>query len=305
MVDAARGDTTWVTQMAAATAGAAHYSRLERAGIARGFAVTDGRAATLAAALAPVAQDRNLALHIRSSQFAALAPQAGPRARVAPAATVAIRTLPELLAKQNGFFATYYAGLPSLVDFGPLPGARDVEAAVSYGNPFTSKAAPWTEFVSLVYAFSVPIPTGKAIGSLSAMMVATVPVDGLADAAIAPSISPVRNAQIDGQSLDAPTSGVGTSPTVTWQPPAIGTATSYRVVVHAVEASSMGVNVKPVATLHTRSTSIRIPASVMAAGSYVLTITAIMAQGADLASRPFVGSLPYASADHVTALITP
>jgi hypothetical protein len=178
---------------------------------------------------------------------------------------------------------------------------------VSYGDPFTSKAAPWTEFVSLVYAFPVPIPTGKAIGSLSAMMVATVPVNaaGAAETVITPSISPVQNAQINGQSLDAAAAGVGTSPTVTWQPPAIGTATSYRVVVSAVEASSMGVNVRPVATLHTRSTSIRIPAPVMTSGSYVLTITAIAAGGADLTSRPFVGALPYASADHVTALITP
>jgi hypothetical protein len=222
---------------------------------------------------------------------------------------VGIRALPALLARQNGFFATYYAGLPSLVDFGPLPGASDVDATVSYGDPFTSKAAPWTEFVSVVYAFPVPIPTGKAIGSLSAMMVATVPVEGLAGAAaeteIAPSISPVQNAQINDQPLDAPVTGVGASPTVTWQPPAIGTATGYRVVVSAVEASSMGVNVRPVATLHTRSTSIRIPASVMTSGSYVLTITAIAASGADLTSRPFVGALPYASADHVTALITP
>jgi hypothetical protein len=61
-----------------------------------------------------------------------------------------------------------------------------------------------------------------------------------------------------------------------------------------------------VATFHTKSTSLKLPDSVLTpGGSYVLTITAISANGADLVARPFVGALPYASADYVTARITP
>jgi hypothetical protein len=66
LVDAAKGDTTWVTQLVAAPVAPGSglpYSALARAGIANGFTVRDGEPAALTAALAPVAQDRALKLH--------------------------------------------------------------------------------------------------------------------------------------------------------------------------------------------------------------------------------------------------
>jgi hypothetical protein len=308
IIDSTRGDTTWITQMVAnRTADAkTYYTTLGRAGIARGFTVSDGRPAVLSAALAPVAQDRHLALHWKGSQFAALASQAGPGAEPAPTPALAVRALPDLLARNNSFFSRYYVGLPTLVELGPISGSADFDQSIAYGDPFPSVSAAWTEFVTLVYAMPVPVPTPQGNGSLSAMVVAAIPVSSLAgNAAITPSLSPVRNAKIDGQSLDTPRTGVGTSPTITWEAPAIGTSTSYTVTVHAVQASDLGVTVTRVATLYTTSPSLKLPDSVITpASSYVLTITAIAATGADH-SRPFVGALPYASADYVTARLTP
>jgi len=123
---------------------------------------------------------------------------------------------------------------------------------------------------------------------------------------IAPRLSPVREPRIAGAPLDAPRDGVGTSPNVTWQPPEIGTATGYRVAVYALDASPLGVNATRIATLQTTATSLQIPTGVLSpGGSYVLAITAVASDGADLAAQPFSASLPYASADHVSATITP
>ncbi|HWU88440.1 MAG TPA: hypothetical protein VN253_14235 [Kofleriaceae bacterium] len=300
IIDGAKGDTTWVTQMAAANL---HYSRLTRAGLASGFTITDGRPGKLSATLAPVAQDRTLALHWKGTAFAALASEAGPAAQPAPAPAISIRALPDALARNNDFFHSFYTNLPSLVDFGPISGSADLDEAVTYGNPFSSMGAKWTELATVVYALPVSIQTPQGNGMVPAMMVSAIPVSALADkGVIAPSITPVRNAKIDGQPLDAPRSGVGSSPTLSWEAPAIGTPTSYAVVVHEVEGSKLGVSVKKAATFYTKSTSLRIPDSVAKqGGSYVFTITAIASPGADLTTRPFVGALSYASADHVTA----
>lgn len=308
ILDAARGDTTWVAQMAVSptTDGRTYYRALTRAGVARGFTVRDGQATTLAAALAPVAQLRQLTLRWKGSEFAALAAQAGPGTRPAAAPALAVRALPAQLAQDSSLFLRLYTGLPTLVELGPIAGSEDIDQTVAYGDPF-SAAGAWTEFVTVVYPMPVAVRTPQGSASLSAMIVAAVPVSALgAGGVIAPPLSPVREARIAGAPLDAPRTGVGTSPTVTWQPPEIGTSTSYRVAVYALDASPLGVNATRIATLHTRATSLEIPGSVLSpGGSYVLAITAVAADGADLTARPFSAALPYASADYVSAVITP
>lgn len=307
ILDAGRGDSTWVAQMATRTTsdGTTYYGALARAGIASGFTVTDGRAGTLSAQLAPV-REAVLPLHWKGGAFAALATQAGPGARPAAAPAIAIHALPETLAHHNSFFSRFYMALPTLVELGPISGSADFDEVVTYGDPFSSAGAPWTEFVTVIYAMPVPLSLPLGSGSLSARIVAALPVDALAGGAIAPPLSPVRNARIGGATLDEPRSGVGTAPTVAWDAPEIGAANSYTVTIHAIESSPMGVNVQKLATLRTSATSVELPGSLLAAGaSYVLTITAIAAPGTDLAAKPFLGSLPYASADHVTAVFTP
>lgn len=309
ILDAARGDTTWVAQMAVSPTadGRTYYRALTRATVARGFTVIDGQAATLSAALAPVAQPRELTLCWKGSEFAALAAQAGPGARPAAAPALAIRALPEPLARHSSLFNRLYTGLPTLVELGPISGSENIDQTLAFGDPFASTGAAWIEFVTVVYPMPVAVQTPQGSASLSAMIVAAVPVNALGAAgAIAPALSPVREARIAGAPLDAPRTGVGTSPTLTWQPPQIGTSTSYRVTVYTLDASPLGVNATRTASFHTRATSLQIPATVLSqGGSYVLAITAIAADGADLAARPFSASLPFASADYVSAVITP
>jgi hypothetical protein len=307
LIDATKGDTTLVTQLVGIPSDAPRYTTIARGGIARGFSMTDGQPATLAATLEPIVRDRSLTLRWRGSQFAALVSEVGRGARPAPTATLAINTLPEPIASGNNFFSSYYAGLPTLVAFPPFPGADDFDQTVAYGNPFGSMGARWSELVTVVYACTVPIPTNRGVGSLPARLVAAMPVAALSEAGvIAPVISPVRAVSIEGITLDRPRTRVGASPTITWDAPSTGIATDFVVAIQAVDASSEGVSVKTIATLHTKATSLRLPPGVIASGNtYVLTITAVSAPGADLTAQPFIGSLPFASADYVTAWFTP
>jgi hypothetical protein len=128
-----------------------------------------------------------------------------------------------------------------------------------------------------VYSASVPVPTKWGVGSVAARFVVAAPVASLGKSGeLAPQISPVSGVKIDAGH-------------VSWQAPSLGKATSYSVVVSAVSGSDQGVDIKAVAQLTTKASSLQLPA--LAAGTYVLTITAI-AQGEGRA---------FASADHVTA----
>jgi hypothetical protein len=286
LVDAAKGDQVMVTQLVAATSNGRPYSALARAGVAQGFSLRDGQPASLAATLAALKQDRTLALRWNGAAFAALTSQAsasaGAGALPAPAATVSISAISQAQAGSltgEAFLTSLYAGLPSLVTFSPLPG-EVVDQAVAYANPFPSLGGTWHELATAVYAASVPVPTRWGVGSVPARFVAAVPVSSLGKTGeLAPQLSPVSGVKIDAGN-------------VRWHAPTLGKATSYSVVVSAVTGSDQGVDIKAVAQLSTKATSLQLPA--LAAGTYVLTITAI-AQGEGHA---------FASADHVTAQLT-
>ncbi len=286
------GDTTYVTQLIQH----AGYASLGRAGIAAGFALRDGAPGKLAVQLAPVAEDRAIALRYQGRAFARLAAEAGPGARPAAMAQIAVHALPEPLAHHNDFAATLYQGLPALAVVGPQLAGDDAELAIAYGNPFATGGAAWTDVVTVVYPMTVPVTTASGASSLPARIVVAMPASALANADLAPAISPVRDVVINDLSLAVDQAGLGAAPTIAWRAPAVGHATDYAIEVRAVEAGALGVELPVVATLHTRATRIQLPASVAPGKPYVLTITAIAAPAGD--------TLPYASADFVTAQLS-
>jgi hypothetical protein len=302
LVTAARGDTAWVAQMSTMPSmSGTTISVLTRAGTASGLTIADGQATALRATLAPVAQDRSLDLRWNGTEFAALATQVAAHARPAPAPALSIRTLPASLADNNAYFDSLYMYLPSVVDFGPVRGSEDFEQPIRYGNPFSTAASPWREFVTMVYAMPVLVPH---VGATHALAIQAVPVEALANGgAIRPVLGPVRNVTINGRSAADELTGVGASPTVSWDPPALGTATSYTVTVQAIDAQD---GIKPVSQNVTHTTSVTLPAAAAeTGGSYLLTVTAISSPGRDLSVTPFAGTLPFASTDYVTAPIAP
>jgi hypothetical protein len=292
------GDTTWIAQMSTHTAmSGTYYSVLARAGTANGLAIADGQPTTLRATLAPVHPDRSLELRWNGSEFAELATQVAANARPAAAPALAIRTLPASVADNNSYFDSMYMYLPSLVDFGPVRGTDDFAQPIEYGNPFSTSADPWRDFVTMVYAMPVQVPH---VGVTHALVVEAVPVDALAkDGVIRPMLGPVHDVKVNGRSAAEPLTGVGASPTVSWDPPTLGTPTSYSITVQAIDGHG---GLTPVSQVVTRGTSVTLPATATAA-SYLMTVTAIASPGRDLSATPFAGTLPFASTDYITTPI--
>ncbi len=294
LVTADKGETVILAQLAAAisTGDGRAYAALARSGAAHGLTLRDGEAGSLAATLAPVAQDRAVTVQWRGDALPELAAAAGPGARPSPAATVAITALPDGGARTD-FTAAYHGGLASLVVFPPLPTTR-FEQTVAYGNPFSGASGKWSEVATSVYTASVPVPTASGVGSLAARFVTAVPVTSKV-LELSPRLSPVGGVTLDGVALDAPRTDAGRSPTLAWQAPKLGVAGSYSVTVYLVIGSDQGVELEAIDSLTTKGTSLQLP-RLAAGGTYVAAITATSRGGDELV---------FASADHVTAQFTP
>ncbi len=81
---------------------------------------------------------------------------------------------------------------------------------------------------------------------------------------------------LDGQLALAPTVSLARPPeAITWSAPAIGTAKTYSVVIHALAVSGSSTIRESKTVLSTDATSLRLPPGVMVPGrTYVISVTA-------------------------------
>jgi hypothetical protein len=244
----------------------------------------------------------SLALHWRGADFEALLPDVGAGASDVPGADgVFIDALPD--ADRFGF----YTSSPDLMLYTPTDNTANVDPTVTYGNPYSSMGHPWDEYAIIEYLFAVPVQLGSAapydefVGYDANMALAE-----LHGGMVKPLISPVRHVRIAGKSLASPQTGVGASPTVRWDAPAIGNATQYIVTLKSLAADTSGTSSTIVATFVTKARSFQIPASYLAGGTtYILSMTAVNFGNVDRTRDLFGDGLPFESASSVTSTFTP
>ena len=100
--------------------------------------------------------------------------------------------------------------------------------------------------------------------------------------------------------------GIGLTPTVTWNAPAMGTPTFYRVDIYELGAVA-GVSQGTLrGSIVAAETSIVIPPHILAAGtSYILQIAAVIQPNTDIAAAPYSGHGQHAEFSISTAQFTP
>jgi hypothetical protein len=185
------------------------------------------------------------------------------------------------------------------------PGAMDIDlGTLHYGNPFP---AEWGTVAAASCYFGVTYQAPGAGSTVTRSAAVIVELDGATlHGPIAPLVGPPSNPQVAGLDAFTARSGIGTTPTVSWGPPAVGTATSYRVTVVELYADAGKSNSRSVAVLRTVASSVQIPPGVMAAGkAYYLRIAAVTAASGDITTHPYRYALPDGSAELLTATIVP
>jgi hypothetical protein len=181
-------------------------------------------------------------------------------------------------------------------------GFTDVAVSVPFGNPFSGSTAA----CQALHVFLVPVRLGTNQTAYLNGDLGFTADRSACSGNIQPLISPVEEPKINGgDAFAVGQTDVTTSPTLSWAPPTIGTASEYRVMVWKVTASSGATRVEQVATIRTEGTSVVIPPGVMSASfSYVFQLQAI-SQAVDVAQAPYQLKVPYGFATAVTALVAP
>jgi hypothetical protein len=293
LVDGSKGDVLHVTQLSLQAGNAAPYSVLSRLGSFTGVEMAMGKVTHLDGMLSAPAPTASLAVDLRASQFAALAPA------VYPGATTA--SVPFGVATGPGGGTAGRIG-------GVLAGLLRVHAGVTdadlgtlqYPPPFS---AGWGEWVGLTVTVDASIAVPGSVMPFAAGGVIEIGTTHAKATAgpIVPLVSPVRDPRVNGQSALSPLTGVSTAPTVSWTPPAIGTPAGYALSVLPISG-----NAPPPAILFlTADTSITLPPCLLAEGdTYYFVITAIVTDGS-IAAYPYLSSVEWAVADALTSGVTP
>jgi hypothetical protein len=116
----------------------------------------------------------------------------------------------------------------------------------------------------------------------------------------------VQAPAINGLSLFTPQTGVGITPSLSWSAPATGAPTSYRVTIYRLYVSGTASATSPVATWAVSSTSVTVPAGVLAAGqTYFAELTAFVQSPDTFSTAPNRTSNVWNQATALTATFMP
>lgn len=300
LIEAAAGDRAYVTQLVReqSTTMVGH-SVLDAIAAAQPLTMTEGQSSVLSGVFTRVQRSRTLELTLRRAAFDAHRADVSPTARASEPWTV--RVIGQAGASAYGRLTRQ----PTILfNFNLAAGNTDLElGALTYGNPIPA----WEEVGSVTVGYEVEYTLGASLPFVEeAVLYNYVPAAELPAALEGPAISPVIAPTIAGISLFSPASGVGLTPTLSWRPPSIGTASGYVVSVYRL-TEVVGLTLPDLeARLYTTQETIHLPPGVLIAGeSYYLRIQAVARAAASFESAPFRRTLPESGADVLSAVFTP
>lgn len=306
------------------------YFAAQEAFSAANVTMTDGGTTNVTLDFMPVTQ-KNFVLDYKGSAFNALLPSGitdpvfaslsvvmevgTPNPGIGAFASLWSTTVSSEMAYTNPDPACHDAGCDPMAcatacDPGMLVHPGDHAHTYGYGNPFQYGQELFTAIISFSKNVRPLLPemtTERLRGSFSI----SVPAAEVMGKPILPTLSLPQNIKVAGQATpyDQITTGVGTTPTISWDPPAMGTPTNYRVSVIDLKdmTGTDGTTSlrRTVATMYTTGTQVTIPEGIMQAGAnYYLQVTADAAEGYD-SSKPFVYAQHYVWARMFTGVVTP
>jgi hypothetical protein len=286
------------------------YKRVATAAAPLGITLVDGAPATITAALAAVSRTASLTgIDWKVTQFE----QEG--AGLAPASATPLPDPHELVVTaaayaQNAAAPLGRGGTPEMFRMVRAPATPDVTISSSlvYGQ-FLDEAL-WSEWRSATYTLAMsytaagaatPVQVPASVGRRDAMLPAP-------PSPIVPAVGTVRNAAIGGQPALGAIAVPGTTPTLTWAAPSVGTPTHYRVAIHEVYASGGATATKTVATwlVPASRTSLAVPANVLQPGKeYFVEITAYARAADTFDTAPLRTPAVFSHATTLSSQFTP
>lgn len=183
--------------------------------------------------------------------------------------------------------------------------SSDIDAgSIPFANPFPPSWTPFVDYYDTVTQNLTP-PGATSPFSMALYNHVVTSQFPTASSPIAPLIGPVANPQINGSSLfnDQVVSGV--SPTLSWQPPTLGTAYIYYIQVQQFSVTNGSPSVQLKAQLYSTNTSMALPPGLLSSGnSYCFVIEALSRTNLDGGVAPYMETFPEGESDVVSGVIT-
>jgi hypothetical protein len=302
LVDTSQGDQFFLIHLGAINLGGYTFDALEETFSPSGTIMqTPNSTTSFTGNFTQVAQNQTIHLAASASQFAQFAAASGPGATPGVATFGIYITTPsqELLFGNDD---------PALLGLRPTAGiTTDFDLGdVPYGDPFPANYVRYYAYQqnSLVPFLSPGASTPSFI-SVATLMATLNPPSSAAP--ISPVVGPVSSITINGNPFTQAMSAVGTTPTISWQAPTVGSATDYRVVIYRLGVNGIGSSIRTgVASLSTTATSMQIPPGILTAGSsYLLAVSARHRSGEDPRANLSKTKFPYGTSQVVTYQVTP
>jgi hypothetical protein len=176
--------------------------------------------------------------------------------------------------------------------------------ALDYTDPFPPE---WLRVFSIdeIAVTQIPLPDTNA--TFSFLVSAGHQVPYVSSFAIAPVMSPVRNATVNGMSLQSGATANSRSLTLRWSPPDGLSTYGYVIQTYRLTSSSQGTKYYegPLATLCTAETYIVVPSGLLSSGNtYLFRIQARSDALANMQTSPFRSRFPIAYADSVSGPVS-
>ena len=241
LVDASQGDVVYLANLATDTRADGTLVRtVKRAARITGLTSPDGVATNVPVALVDVAATKSLRVDWRRGTFEALkadlhpasAPGYVPRFSNLNPVTLDVWTHPD--RKQVGPTAEL------VLVTNPFTSGDVAPFDVSFGTPYD---ASWGIDVDIRATYHVVLTDRAGATHVTQEMFELLgPFDRLAGSPLAARLGTPRNIRINGASAFVAQNGGTLTPAIEWDPPALGTPTTYRVVVVDLAGTGAALN---------------------------------------------------------------
>ncbi|WP_437279781.1 hypothetical protein WME90_04270 [Sorangium sp. So ce375] len=349
LIDGSQGDVLHVTQLVEHQAGSPRdqadphdpwssftYQAAEASFSTSDVVMQDGAAATLGGSLAPLALS-SFAADLRISRFIAQVTAHAP-------AVLSSTVTSMVMYQEPGDGVPLYSSTPTLLlaqvssgrepadptCFATTDDTCDIElcpdgcndamtmfhpgdhaATYQYGNPYAGRGMELLD-VRVSFATRVMHPVDEIQDVLRGYVSVIVRAEDGNGAAVEPLLGLPRNLRIDGESLpaDAVTEGAGATPTITFEPPDLGTPDGYRVAILLQDdvKDTDGVVLSQrtgVLSVDTTETTVKVPEGVLESGRYYsVQVTAYVGTHTPEAPFKYQGAT-LAQAQTYTGMFTP
>jgi len=297
LLNAANGDNAYVVQLVTAVYGGIQFHALGNFWGPQPITIQDGQANFLNPVLKPLAQTLAFRANIRGSAFTAMYNDMFPGATEgSPGYNLSLHATPDSSAPTSvGVYLMETS----------YPFATDIDAGdVRYANPYPST---WTQFYDY-YDFalrSMNVPGANAPLPVPLQTQVISKDFPTASSPIVPLVGPAIAPKINDSSLFNNQTITGTTPTISWQPPSVGTASGYSIIVQEVTVTNGVAQLQYKTTVFTPSTSVTLPPGILTAGkTYYVEIASLYRKDADISSTPYRETFPEGDTHLGSGLIT-